>query len=661
MTTSAYLSFVVLAIIFLFLLLAIGYATKRWTKNAEDFVLSGRETGTFVGATSMLAIIYAGTIFVLLPNFAMLFGFWGAAAWAICLTIGYIIYTLAMGSVARRCGATTLSEWMETRFDGRVRTITAIGGLLGMSGILANNIASFANSLSAYLGIQTWIAVLACFVVMLIFTYFSGMWAVNATNIFQGIMGVILIPLFVILVAYRTGGLAALEANWPGPGDWMTSGLTGNSLSTVSLRYPSVLTFSILLGFFLIWGSNYYYLRIASARNEKTAKRSMISASLVAVPLLMLPLCLAGSFIATLYPTTFKPIGTLAGTAAYGFMLANLGAFIGALMMVSTMAAAISTGSTALIGATSLGSRDIYQRNFNPDATPEKMLKPTRLIMLLIGIVTLILCFFPGGPTYLFAFANAWLGPPAVLLVLGVFWRKLTPTAAFYSVLAGMLVMAVLTVLDDITGIWRISQYMHVGIAGLIVTLGLALLLNPFCKSKYYGAPDWNADAKTGRREALKPEPEDVEILKLIASGIDQMVEIVDYSGRDSRFSSRCVERLDRGGYIQREKLSGAGFYSFSITETGKAALPAGTDTERRLEALRLTPFTLNYLERLIASQEEGIKWLTEQGKTAGQIIAINSALFRKGYVGEAGMLRRVYYATKKAKQTVGEFAQKAV
>ena len=72
----------------------------------------------------------------------------------------------------------------------------------------------------------------------------------------------------------------------------------------------------------------------------------------------------------------------------------------------------------------------------------------SKIIMLLIGVVTFVLCQFPGGPTYLFAFANCWLVPPAILLGLGAIWPRFNGRGALWGAVCGMATMAVFTLLD---------------------------------------------------------------------------------------------------------------------------------------------------------------------------------------------------------------------
>ena len=70
----------------------------------------------------------------------------------------------------------------------------------------------------------------------------------------------------------------------------------------------------------------------------------------------------------------------------------------GSLVVISAVAASISTASTSALGASAVANRDIYQRLINPKADAKKSLKMSKIIMLLIGVVTFVLCQFPGGP-----------------------------------------------------------------------------------------------------------------------------------------------------------------------------------------------------------------------------------------------------------------------
>lgn len=643
-------------VIFFVILILIGWFTKKWATGNSDFTIAGREVGMLISTSGITAIAFAGTSVALAPSFAMMYGLVGTLAWGGILSIGFAMYAIVFGSTLRRCGARTLAEWMETRFGGRTRTLVAIGSIVGLCGIMANNIASFSTSLTAYTSVPTWAAISICFAVIILFTAFSGMHAVNMTNLFQMLVGLIALPLFAFLLFKMFGGIDFISSNWPGGGSWVTTGFTGKSLPVFTLRYPSVLSFITLMGIFLIWGSNYEYIRIACTRSEKVVKGSYILSAILQMLVVYLPLAFVGIFAAVTKAGAFVPNGKAPTVAAYGVMLLSLGAATAAFMLIASMAASVSTASTALMGVTTTASRDIYQRNFRPNATDKELLKPTRIIMVFAGILTWVLCFFPGGPTYLFAFANSWLGPPSVLVLLGIFWRRFTMAGGFWAVLIGMIVMAVLT-LTELLGVFSIAPYMHLSMAGLFVTLAVAIIVSMATEPKYYGKSDWNINPEKGKREDIKLEKADVKILELLRLGLNTMIEIVDYLDMDSRFASLSIERLDRGGYIKRQKLTGAGFYTFEITEKGEKMLPKQSEEEAVLHKAGLTPMLLGYLKEMAKSLKDGLDFLEKNNITALQIVSLNSMLESKGYIKQYGHFRRYYKLTQEGIDAVKKFA----
>ena len=234
------------------------------------------------------------------------------------------------------------------------------------------------------------------------------------------------------------------------------------------------------------------------------------------------------------------------------------------------MAASISTASTSALGASAVANRDIYQRIINPNADAKKSLAMSKVIMLLVGIVTFVFCQFPGGPTYLFAFANCWLVPPAVLLGLGAIWPRFNSKGALGGALCGMITMAVFTVLQ-LLGIFDVGRYVYLATLGLVVTFVAAVLFSLMGTPKYYGQLE-------------------LRILEMLRVGHCYMADLTDALGVDSKTSGQAVEKLDQGGYLVRAGLRGSKFYTFSITEKGLSALPALSSQEAGMAKDGLTP-----------------------------------------------------------------------
>lgn len=321
-------------------------------------------------------------------------------------------------------------------------------------------------------------------------------------------------------------------------------------------------------------------------------------------------------------------------------------------LLIGALAASISTAATAHIGATATATRDIYQRVMRPGADSGQTLKASRLILLLLGFLTWFLCFYPGGPIYLFAFANAWLGPPSVLILLGILWPRCTRSGAMWGAVVGMATMALFTLLE-LTKVYLISNVMHVGVAGLIATLAPAVVISLFTKPKYYGDPSYSGKEKVELNET------DLKVLDLVRYGHRYMSEITDALKTDSHVSNESVEKLDRGGYIKRQGRWGSAFYTFDITPLGESVLPAIEEGRREMARDGLKPEYLDVIKAAGRDPGEITGLAREKGWSSLELSSVVSHLVNLGYLKEAGVWRRILLLTDKGRQIVQKYSGK--
>ena len=101
-----------------------------------------------------------------------------------------------------------------------------------------------------------------------------------------------------------------------------------------------------------------------------------------------MPLGFIGGYMGACYPEQLTLNGgTVAPTGTYGYVAKTFVSLFGSLVVISAVAASISTASTSALGASAVANRDIYQRLINPKADAKKSLKMSKIIMLLIGAV----------------------------------------------------------------------------------------------------------------------------------------------------------------------------------------------------------------------------------------------------------------------------------
>jgi len=621
------LIFAIYSVIFVGLLIGAGFIAKKWVSDSDDFIIAGREISFPVNTLGVVAIGFAGTSITLAPGFSVLYGVKGGIIWGVIYSLaGIMVYANIFSNFIRRSGAQTLPEYFETRYNGKVRGLVAITSVIGMCGILANNVVSLSSIVSGYTGWPTFIITGAAFLVILIFATMSGMWATTLTDFIQVTIGTIAVPVFLGILMTRYGGFEFFES-WKG-GDWVNVGLAGASMPMFTLKYPSALTFLILFGTALVWGNNYYWIKMASCRNESVAKKSYTVGSIYLIVVFMIPLSLIGIYAATVMPEVFTLAGgKVAHTAAYGVIAKVIPPALGSLFIVGASAAALSTASTSAMGATSTATRDIYKRMINKDATPQATLKASKVSMALIIVVTWIMTFFPGGPTYLFAFANAWLTPPAVLLVLGAFWPRFNAKGAYWGALSGMLTMVALTILE-LTKVFNIGQWTHMAIVGFIVSMVVGIIVSLMSDSNYYG--------KAGHK---------------------YLADINDGLSVDSKISGSSIEKLDMGGYIERAGLRGSKFFTFNVTDKAGEVLPKLNDIESKLLEDYLNPKYIKFIEMSKNNPQKIGAFAKEYGMGSLQMSSMISHLTRRGYVKEKGMFKRKVEITEKGNSILQKYA----
>lgn len=651
--------FVIMFIAFIGILVGCGVYAKRWVSDASDYVLAGREVSTFINMMGVIAIGFAGTTVALAPGFSIMYGLKTSLAWGIIYSVaGLLLYGVLWGKFVRLNGAQTLPEFLEMRYSAKIRPIIAVTSVIGMCGILANNIVSCVSSIVGYTGWSTTVVTIIIFLVIITFTFISGLWAATITDFFQVCLGVIAVPVILSLLMSRFGGFDAIAANWPGA-DFLNAGINGGSAPKIALTYPSWLNFVICFAAALVWGNNYYWMKIASCRSEKVAKKSFILAAIVLVVVFMIPFSIIGLYAGAFYPEKFvQGGGTLAATGAYGFLSSTFVPLLGSFFVVGACAASISTASTSALGASAVASRDIYQRLINPKADAKKVLKMSKIIMLGLCVLTWILCQFPGGATYLFAFANCWLVPPAILLLLGAIWPRFNNTGAFVGALAGMISMCLFTLLNDVLHIFNIGNYIYMATAGFLITLVAALIGSFFGKPKYYGEKGWERVPTATNRKNVTLDEFDKQVLELIRLGHCYQADITDYMGVDSAKAAASVEKLDQGGLIVREGMIATKFYTFSITEKGLAALKPLEGTEAALAAEKLSPMYLELLSVVKNAPEKQADFVKKYSIKSMQMAAISSHLTRQGYIVEGGLFKRKLRITDKGAAAVTKYAR---
>ncbi|MEN1761337.1 sodium:solute symporter family protein [Anoxynatronum sibiricum] len=427
-------------------LLFFGKGGFKKTKNARDFYVAVNSLGLAVSIATFTATWFSAASMQGLSGSLYAYGYntvlYAVVPWFLGATL-----LVLLASRLKSHDIITLPEYFHLRYQSR--SLQAAGGLvIVMTYILyiIIQIRGFGIVVSEFLDINYTFAIILVYMFVM-YTTFGGLFSVARTdslNIFLIIAGTLLAA---GLVLRDVGGVtamhqqAALISTRPFPASPMATAPGALLDPFAKGAYPPLLTFTSFFGWGLGLAANpQYAMRITSAKDTRTAIR-MICLSVVLLAAMYLCMFIIGIGSRVLQPA-IETIHSADEVLPYVINNVIYSRFSG-VILVSIMAAAISTANSQLLVAASGFSYDIYRNLVNPRVSDERMLLMNRAFIFVAGTISLILSMNP--PDSLLIYGGYIWGFFSVTFLLplygGLFWKKACREGAMASFAGGLLVM----------------------------------------------------------------------------------------------------------------------------------------------------------------------------------------------------------------------------
>lgn len=128
----------------------------------------------------------------------------------------------------------------------------------------------------------------------------------------------------------------------------------------------------------------------------------------------------------------------------------GLPAIVACVLVAGIAAAGMSTIDGVLVTATAAVTRDIYQKFINPKTTDDHVLKLSKYVTVVLGIMVVIFgCTKPGSIFTINAFAAAGLSMFMVPVLFGMYWKKATRPAAWAAIICGEIALISFTMVPS--------------------------------------------------------------------------------------------------------------------------------------------------------------------------------------------------------------------
>jgi SSS family solute:Na+ symporter len=467
--------YVLLAIYFA-LVLGIGYMARRHVSSSIDFFLSGRSLPAWVtGLAFISANLGAIEVMGMSANGAE-YGmptahyFWIGAVPAM-LFLGIVMMPFYYGSKVR-----SVPEFMLRRFGKPAHLVNGVSFAVAQVLIAGANLFLLASVVNLLLGWPIWVSVIVAAAIVLSYTALGGLSAAIYNEVLQFVVIVAALLPLTIVGLYKVGGWQGLVdkvSAGPGGPEQLES-WPGNQLTGFTDNFLSVLGLVFGLGFVLsfgYWTTNFVEVqRAMAARSMSAARRTPI---IGAFPKLLIPFIviipgmiagvavteLQGENKAALMAGEAAPSGATFNNALLLLMrdlLPNgmLGIAIAGLLasFMAGMAANLSSFNTVF-------TYDIWQTYLRKDRPDGYYLTVGRVVTAIATVLAIGTAFI--ASTYanlmdylqqLFSFFNA---PLFATFILGMFWRRMTPTAGWTGLVAGTLSAVTVFILTE-SGVWEL-------------------------------------------------------------------------------------------------------------------------------------------------------------------------------------------------------------
>jgi SSS family solute:Na+ symporter len=483
-----------MVVVYFAVVLLIGFAARRRVSDSLDFFLSGRSLPAWVtglafisanlGAVEIVGMSANGAQF----GMATMHYFWIGAVPAM-LFLGVVMMPFYYGSKVR-----SVPEFMRRRFGTGAHLVNALSFAVAQVMIAGINLYLLAHIVQLLLGWPLWVSLIIAALVVLSYITLGGLSAAIYNEVLQFFVIVAALVPLTLIGLHRVGGVGGLidkvtGAKGGGAGQlasWPATDLTG-----FQSPFWSVIGIVLGLGFVLsfgYWTTNFVEVQRAMATHSISAARS--TPIIGSFPKMFVPfmVVIPGIIATVLVPEVAKAKAAADKNFDYnnsilyvmrdvlptGLLGVALAGLLAAFM--AGMAANISAFNTVF-------SYDLWQQYVKKDRPDDYYLKDGRLATLGATVIAIGTALIASNYTNLMVYLQTLFGffnaPLFATFILGMFWRRMTPTAGWTGLVSGTLAALLVAVLSkDALGALSVGVLPVSGQGASFVAAGAAFVVD---------------------------------------------------------------------------------------------------------------------------------------------------------------------------------------
>lgn len=487
------MSTIIILVVYIAIMLGIGFYASRKTSSVSDFVLGGRNVGSWLTAFAYGTSYFSAVVFI---GYAGQFGWnYGVSATWIGFgnaILGSMLAWIVLGkrtrTMSKHLDASTMPEFFEKRFLSKsLKIASAVIVFVFLIPYTASVYNGLSRLFNMALNIPYSYCIIAMAVLTAIYVILGGYSATAINDFIQGIIMLVGIVLVVCCVVGEKGGLSsALNQLGNISGD-----VPENTLNSLFGPDPINLFGVVILTSLGTWGLPQMIQKFYAIKDDRAIKQGTVISTLFAI------VVSCGSYFMGGFGRLFvnKDNITVNGKLAFDRIVPSmletaLPEILLGIVVVLVLSASMSTLSSLVLTSSSTLTIDLIRPLTKEKMTEKQEILIMRILIAVFLIISVVIALNPN--TYITtlmsiswgALAGAFLAP----FMYGLFSKKITKASVWASFICGvgvtighMFVFTIGGMKATIGGI-NLASPINAGAFAMILSLIIVPVISSFTK-----------------------------------------------------------------------------------------------------------------------------------------------------------------------------------
>ena len=432
--------FYTVLVLYLGIMAFIGWYAGRKTNNIGDFFVLSGKAGVVVSGIAYFSTQFSMGTFLGTPGTIYGVGYAGMAisvpGAVFCMILPALLIGRKLITLGHKYGFLTMADYLTDRYHSKnMSGVLGVMMLFFLVPMMGAQIIGAGVIVHVFTGLPEWVGVVGMGIIVILYCMSGGMKGAMMTDVIQGSLMIATAVVTFIVSVVMGGGFSNINH-------------TLQSMNEAYLAFPGANGYmpwayyvsNIVLWSFFTMGQPHLFTKFFAMKDHKTMFKAILLGT-------------AGMF----FSATLIEWAGVNGIASIQniekadqiipmILQRGMNPFLASIFIAGIVAAGMSTIDGILVTTTGAVTRDIYQKIINKDATDENVMKLSKVVTVIIGIIVICFGVFQPGSIFeinLFAFSGMAIF--VVPILFGIYWKKATAKGAIASVIVGIISLLLFT------------------------------------------------------------------------------------------------------------------------------------------------------------------------------------------------------------------------